>query len=192
MINARARLRDMRTFTAAVSSVRNVALIPEVQSALLSWLAATVPAERGVLIGGLAMSFYAAPRATTDVDLLYLSSSAVPMAVEGFKRHRKGVFQDKATHVEIEVTDPASVKLPLAVVRRVIETAITIDKIKVASLEGLIALKLYGALTASRKFKDLGDVQRLVQQHPYVVVDAAEWCLTPQQQAWLTEIKLSN
>lgn len=190
MTNAAHRLRSMKVFRAAVSSLSNVALVPEVQHALAAWVRSKVGLEKGVLIGGLAMSFYSAPRATQDVDLLFISDSSIPGEVPGFKRHRPGAFQERETHVEVEVSTAKSFHLPPSVATKVIKTAVVHDGLKVASLEALVVLKLYGSLSPKRKFKDLGDVQLLVQHHPEVDVD--DWELSDAQRAVLQEIRDSK
>ena len=188
MSKASYRLRSMESFRVAASSVNNVALIPEVQHALTSWIKRTVPNERGVLIGGLAMAFYAPPRTTQDVDMLYLHSSDIPGEVVGFKYHRKGAFQENTTHVEVEVVAADTIGIPSSVAKRVVDTAVTYDGVKVASLQALIVLKLYGAKEPRRRFKDLGDVQRLLEHNRAININLGEWSLSKQQMAWLTEI----
>ena len=167
----------------AVSSLKHCALVPEVGHALAAWIRATqrLP-ESGVLIGGLALSFYRRPRATLDVDILFLSDNDIPAAVEGFKRHRPKAFQERETHVEIETCTPASFHLPVEVARKVVETAHEYDGFKVASREGLIALKLYGALNPRRELQDLADVTAMCESATHRP-DMTGWHLTPAQVA---------
>jgi hypothetical protein len=163
----------MQVYVKAVSDIGHVALVPEVQHALAKWIESKIdaPATHGVLIGGLAMSFYTRPRATTDVDLLFLSNSDIPGEVAGFKRYRNGAFQEYKTQVDIEVTTPESfVTLPQSLAQEVINTAVFHGGIKVASLCGMIALKLCGAMTPKRKLKDLADVAALVEGKTLVEV----------------------
>ena len=152
-------VRNMSVYASAVKDIAHVSIVPEVQIALAKWIKSkTGNTAPGVLIGGLAMSFYAKPRYTEDVDLLFLKKEDVPDYVEGFKPHRTGAMQENYTHVEIEMTTAESVNLPVALVRQVFETAIDHGGLLVASKEAMIALKLFGAKSPKREFKDLNDV----------------------------------
>lgn len=182
-------LRNMSFTRAAVASLEHVALVPEVQHALLSWLKAkTGTTTSGVLIGGLAMSFYSKPRYTEDVDLLFLKRSDIPSEVQGFRRNRPGAFEEEQTQVEIEVTSHESFSTtPASIVAKVIETAKDHGGLKVASLEGLIALKLCAAENPKRMLKDLGDVETLIGANLSVTMKG--WPLTSKQQARFKAIK---
>ena len=189
------RLRTMSVYATAVDSIRHVAVLPEVQEALLKWIKTkTGPVAPGVLIGGLAMSFYAKPRYTQDVDLLFLSSADIPMYVEGFKRTRPGAFHDKSSHAEIEVDSAKSFdSLPQQVAEKVFETAVVYSGIRVASREGMLALKLYAAHNPKRRHKDLGDVQLLIEGMSDPEAEMKDWLLIPSALAFLREcIVLKN
>lgn len=58
----------------------NSAIVPEVRNALAAWVKAK---GAGILIGGLALSFYIKPRYTEDVDLLFMTDTEVPDEVPG-------------------------------------------------------------------------------------------------------------
>ncbi len=184
------QLRDMNVFKAAVKSVDHVALIPEVQHALAKWISEkTGPLAPGVLIGGLAMSFYATPRTTQDVDLLFLTTNEIPKAVPGFKRYRPGAFQDNKSHVDIEVTTSESFNnLPLAVTRKVTGTAILHGNIKVASREGMIALKLCSSFGPGRASKDKADIVSLLKGH--LLLAMADWPLEEKHFSRLEETRI--
>jgi len=174
-------IRNMKVYASPVSSIDHVAVVPEVQRSLAKWIEARLQGrDSGVLIGGLAMSFYARPRHTTDVDLLFLAKTNIPEAVPGFRRYRQGAFEDTDTGVDIEVTTPESFKsLPSPLARKVAETAINHGKLLVASREGMIALKLVGADTPKREMKDLADVVSLLDNHLSITMD--RWYLTENQ-----------
>jgi len=155
--------RNMAKYRIAASSLEHVALVPEVQHALEAWVTANKELSRGVLIGGLAMSFYTKPRYTEDVDILFLSVKDIPETVAGFKRYRPGAFEENKTQVSIEVVTPASFTLmPDAVADKVFRSAVAFGNLKVASREGMIALKLCSAQDKRRKLKDLADVVELL------------------------------
>jgi hypothetical protein len=182
-------LRNMKFARAAVTDINHVAFVPEVQHALTQWIKAkTGTVAPGVLIGGLAMSFYSKPRYTQDVDLLFLTPSQIPTEVIGFKPHRKGAFEEYDTQVEVEVNTSASFKtLPHSIVTKVIDTAVDHGGIRVASLEGLIALKLCASESEGRKFKDLADIETLVEANPAVTMEG--WSLPEHLIKIFNEIK---
>jgi hypothetical protein len=95
-----------------------------------------------VLIGGLAYSYYCKPRATQDIDLIFLSFEDIPDSVLGFKRTRKHCFQHNKTHVEVEVLDPEYLDIDYDLVKRVFNESNESDGVKIASPKGLIVLKL--------------------------------------------------
>lgn len=95
-----------------------------------------------VLIGGLALSYYVKPRTTMDVDILFLSDNDISQNVFGFKRTREHAFQHNKTHVKVEVLSPEFLKISHELAQVVFDTSIMSDNIKIASISGIIALKL--------------------------------------------------
>lgn len=187
-------LRDTTCFRASVSDIKHAAMIPEVQSSLLKWVKTKVGGEvPGVLIGGLAMSFYAPPRATQDVDLLFMTESDIPEQVQGFRRRRSGAFEDTQTNVEVEVVVPRAINLPVEVARRVLATAVVHQDLRVASLEGLVVLKLFGSDSPKRHFSDLGDIQRLLVANPHLdLKDLSEWNLSTKHKELFENVKATT
>lgn len=191
MISTERPLRRLGYTTAAVRDPKKIALVPEVQHALAQWIKSTFGykhpgAVPGILIGGLAMAFYAKPRETTDVDLLFLSDSDIPSGLDHFKRTRKGAFQEQQTHVEIEVCTPASINLPPAVARKVAQTADSYSGLKVASVEGMVVLKLFGSDTPRRALRDQADIQAILENFPSI--DLSDWALSDAHKQRLQEI----
>jgi hypothetical protein len=154
---------------------------------LRQWLSANKDEQPGVLIGGLALSFYARPRATTDIDVLFLHEAYVPDELPGFKRSRKGAFQENRTHVEIEVCTPDSVNLPFSVARMVVHTSRNVDGMRVASPEAMVVLKLYGAESKRRRFQDMADVTAILENYPDL--DVSNWALQASHLATLQQCK---
>ena len=113
---------------------------PQVLLAFTEWFKNTE--SKSVLIGGLALSFYAKPRFTADVDLLFLHQGDAPQQVKGFKKTREHAFTHLDTHVEIELLDSAYLELSTNLVAHIFATAVVNQGIKIASREGLIASKL--------------------------------------------------
>lgn len=130
------------------------ATLPEVARALRAWAQA---GGYGVLIGGMALSYWARPRMTMDADFLFLSPAEIPDEVPGFKRIRSHAFQHNATHVEIEVLDANFLHMPHILATKIVQTAVIEDGMRIASREGLIAAKL-----GRWSRRDQGDVEDLV------------------------------
>lgn len=60
-----------------------------------------------------------------------------------FKRTHSGAFIHRETHVEVEVVAPENINVPSAIADTVYRTARVSNGIRVASPNGLVALKLY-------------------------------------------------
>jgi hypothetical protein len=186
-LNATERLRDMRNYYTVATSLKHLALVPEVQDTLEVWGANYKP-NHGVLIGGLALSFYRTPWATQDVDILLLHESDIPVAVDGFKRVRPHTFRENGTHVEVELVTPSLIDLPTAVASKVFNTAVTHDGIRVASLEGMIALKLYGSNSLRRELGDLADIVAMLERLD-TFPSMSDWHLSATQLAKYEDAK---
>lgn len=175
-MQARTRLRSMLAYQQPVRSIVHAALVPEVQHALNNWPLT----DKCVLVGGIALSFYCTPRYTQDIDLLYLSAEDKPNDVPGFKRLRTHAFHENKTHVEVETLTPEFLGLSHALVTKVFHTAETHGKWKVASREGIVALKLQRS-----SLQDKADIKALSKGR---TLDMRDWPLTEAQQDSLADI----
>jgi hypothetical protein len=160
------------------------AIVSEVKNALHSWIKNS--SSKGVLIGGLALSFYSKPRYTQDIDVMFLSNEEVPTNVYSFKRHRKSAFEHKKTGVKIELLTPETVNIKRELVKEVIRTATSHNGINVASVEGLITLKLQ-----RNSYKDKGDIETLLQSNKNANMESWKTYLTDDQLKTFEEIKSS-
>lgn len=136
-------LRELSKCNAANDGTRSLfesILVPEVMKAMIDWKKQSK--HIGVLIGGLALSYYVKPRQTNDGDFLYLLRSDIPTEVPGFKRTRPGAYLHKETHVEIEVLIPKAINVSNALATKVVATSVEKDGFRIASRAGLIAIKL--------------------------------------------------
>lgn len=134
--------------------------MPEVRKTVQDWIA-NGGNKNAVLIGGIALSFYVRPRQTEDADFLYLKVTDVPEEVQGFRKHRNLAFENKNTGVEVEVLNPQVFpSMPRHIFVKVFETAVTHGTLRVASVEGLVALKLY-----SSRSKDEADIIAILRKH---------------------------
>lgn len=160
------KLRLMSLYRSPASTIHTVALVPDVQHALMKWVALKLSREKsGVLIGGLAMSFYTKPRCTEDVNLLFLHKYDIPNEVAGFKK-RVAAFQENKTHVLVEVHSPESINLPQDVASKVFATAVEYNGLKVASAQAMVVLKLYGSDTKRRELRCLADIEAILENSP--------------------------
>lgn len=155
-------------------SVFESVVVPEITAAIRDWIgSADVP---GVLIGGLAVSFYARPRSTMNVEVLYVTDEQIPDSIPGFKRIRSHTFQHNETHVEVEVLSSNFLGVSKGLVQEVVKNAVESNGMKIASNSGLVALKLHrGGLT------DQADIEQLIL--------SGDINLNPYQQ-WLTDYQV--
>lgn len=153
-----------------MNKLLNAALAPEVNKALQHWGQIEDAYKEGVLIGGIAVSMYSRARSTEDIDILYREESDVPDNLTGFRKFRAHSFRHNQTHVEVETLTPDFLRIPKSIVNQVFDTAVQVGTLRVASVEGIIALKL-----VSTRHKDLSDVITLLQHNPNI--DMSSWNL---------------
>jgi len=152
--------------------------IPEVSKALEDWSRST---QDCVLIGGCAVGYYAKPRSTFDVDVLFLTDSDIPLSVDGFKKTRGHAFQHNKTHVEIELVTPELIHISRHLVQKVFDTARVSDGVRIASPQGLVALKL-GRFSR----QDQTDIETLMNIE---TVELDNWPLDPVSKERWNEVK---
>ena len=115
-------------------------MMPNIITALRDW--GKVQAG-GVLIGALALSYYARPRMTQDVDFLFEFGEDVPTSVSGITRAGDHEFPHDGTKVKIDLITSKVQHVPPEIIRQVMDPAVESDGIKIASASGLVALKLH-------------------------------------------------
>lgn len=164
-------LEKMKSFNNGTRSLNESILAPEVISALEEWKRNNK--SNGVLIEGLAYSYYCKPRETQDVDILYLSKEDIPDNVNGFKRTRNSAFQHNLTHVEIEVITPEHINISSELAKLVYDNANLVNGIKIASPAGIVALKLQ-----RQKRQDMADIEELVK---FTNIDLSPYNLSQEQ-----------
>lgn len=182
--------------SAPAKTLKEAALVPEVRGALERWSTSMPDDEQGVLIGGLALSFYARPRQTMDVDLLF---DTLPSTLNDrfFKRTRTHAAIDKKDHVELEFVTHSLINVPKTVTDRVMKTAWRIgpEQPRIASLDSMIVLKLYGADNAKRRNQDSADIQAMLENNPRLDVEELihSWTLSSEHATRLRDLhKLAN
>lgn len=168
MMQFREYIEKMNRLQDGTRSLFESIAIPEVAQALKDWNANHN--SSGVVIGGCATSYHAKPRATTDLDVLYLSQQDIPTDVTGFRKHRSGAFLHQQTHVEVEVVHPTAINISNEMAKAVFDHAEIVNGVRVASPSGIVALKLHRL-----KNHDVGDI---VAMHDTGRVDLSKFPLT--------------
>ena len=172
-------MRNVGSFKWLNDGIRSICesiIYPEVEIALNDWK--TFSSSNSVLIGGLAYSFYCKPRATQDIDLMFLSLDDIPNSVFGFKRIRNHSFQHNKTHVEVEVLDPDYLDFNKKLIERVFLDSVESDGIKIASPKSLVVLKLN-----RYNQRDKSDIDDLLKYQLRIDknIDFSDWDLTETQ-----------
>ena len=149
---------------------------------LQSFVNGTNP-ERYVLIGELAVSFYAKPRYTAEAELLFASEAELPIRVTGFTRVDERAFQHEESKVLIALFSPESLALDGERVRKIFATSATHAGLVIASPEGLIALKLQHP-----SYSNLASIAALLTRR---TIDMSAWQLSARELATLARVKAS-
>ena len=131
-------------------TLREAVIVDEVRRALKAWRSAT-DTLGAVLIGGLALAFYSRPRFVDEIEFLYAQEAAVPITVTGFRRLNDCSFAHEDTGVVLMVSTAMSSVRCSAISAKVHETAVERDRLRLASLEGMIALALDFAVKRKKR-----------------------------------------
>lgn len=208
--NQHPSIRHMRFAHGPVQKLCRVALDPRLQIALDKWRCSPTfrwrksIGDKGLLIGDLAMSFYAKPRFTDKVEVFYPERSEIPGGVTGFTRHHKGVFQENTSKIEVWTHTPETLHIPKSVTKIIkcsgfdLHTRLELgdllkfpetlptkpaynvhDDLMVASLECMIVLKLYASDNRKLEYQALGDIARMLENNPQISTSSFEgWGLS--------------
>jgi hypothetical protein len=116
------------------------------------------------LIGGLAIGYHVEPRGTDDIDILLPDEDSVEAIVRltagKFKRNRSHAITHTATGVEVEMLTATFLKLDPSLVRSVLASSVVANGVRLADVNGLIALKL-----TRWALQDRADIEKLVKMH---------------------------
>jgi hypothetical protein len=175
--------RPLRKVVTVATTLNQAVRSPEVEHTLMTWIKRVNPDLSGVLIGGIAASLYMRPRYTEDVDLLYLDDSELLQNVpSGFKKVRPHALEEYKTQVVIELTTPKMFSnMRVDIAKKVIDTAHVIQGMKVASVEGVIALKL-----GAKRERDKADIVDLLKTNS---PDFKGWPLTAEHLELLKDLQ---
>ncbi len=125
---------------------------------------------RYALIGGLAYSEYAPPRATQDVDLLLLVEdvSKVRDLFPGCYRRGTaiaGIYEFEGTRFDVQ---PANRRLQIQVILDSVDASFEGEPVKVASLQQLLFLKLWASVErteVAKRLRDQADIASLLEHN---------------------------
>ncbi|WP_043344848.1 hypothetical protein [Belnapia moabensis] len=137
------RLRNiakMRTVNDGTRTLTESVIMPALIDVLRDWSTA---GAGGVLIGDVALSFHARPRAASDLTFLVLQENAIPTSFDGFERTGAHTFRHLTTGIEVRVATPSPARAPLEIAEIVTATSVLSDGIFIASASGLVALLLF-------------------------------------------------
>ncbi len=123
------------------------------------------------LIGGLAYSQYAPPRATEDMDLIVLLQDAQKVRQLFPGCYQRGtaiaeVYDLEGTRFDVQ---PARRRSQVAVLNEALDGTIEGEPVKVASLRNLLFLKLWASVERRERGKrmlDLADITNLLEYNP--------------------------
>lgn len=136
------RLRKLQKTTGPNDGTRSL-----VESTLLIPVVAAVSAwsrhATGVLIGRLAVSFYAVPLVTQNVDFLFAADAALPADVPGFRRNEPRVFVHEATAVAVRLFTPSMLNVPAEIAAAAMQSTVWSSRIEIASPSSLVVLALF-------------------------------------------------
>ena len=144
------------------------------------------------LCGGLSVGVYARARGTEDVDIIVRDASVIDSIEQIcntiFKRTRMHAMVHKSTGVEVEILDPAFIKVDPSIISTAIKTSQIVllgnASVRVVTKNGLIALKLTRASS-----QDVADIETILQLHPDI--DLSEYKLQQKEIELFHNIKNS-
>ena len=145
--------------------------------------------SNGVLIGGVALSYYLKPRETQDLDLIFLSEDEIPTYINTFKKTRPHAFLHLETQIEVEVLTSDFIKINNDIVKQTFKNCRIVDGIKVASPVDLIALKL-------KRFnrRDQMDIEELMEYciENKITINFDDYNLSDEQLSNYNSIKIDT
>lgn len=170
-------------------TIDEAVIVDDVRRTLEAWRSATDTRD-GVLIGGLALAFYSRPRFVDEIELLYANEAVIPTKVSGFRRSDESSFTDEGTGVVVHALTPTSPGLSAAIAAKVQTTAIERAEFRLASLEGLIALKLDSASRGqSSETSPEQDIINMIEWAPkFRLTDLENWPIGAAHHELLSEL----
>lgn len=152
--------------------------------------------NKPILIGGLAVDYWCRGRPTEDVDVFFLTLQRLPSKIWYGSTKFKPTFSSNDKHAErlyhrgtgreVDLVTPSEINLPSRYAAYIYTTAKLDNGFKIASVEGLILMKL-----SSGRQKDLVDITMLLEV-PNTDLGKIDKILTQQHKTVLSNLKPHN
>lgn len=95
-----------------------------------------------ILIDGLVYGYYSKPRASNELDLIFLVKDDVPQNIPKFKKKNEDTYIHIKTKVEVKVVNYKTLNKSLSFYNKILENSITSDDIRIASPESVLIYQI--------------------------------------------------
>lgn len=146
--------------------------------------------NKPILVGGMAIAYWARNRRTEDADFIFLSEYRLSKAKiligtnSKFKVLGGHYIEHKPTGATLDLLTPEFINLPVKYLSYIYTTAKVDSGVRIASIEGLILMKL----SSGRAYPDLSDITMLLE-NPTVDLDKIEKVIMPEHKRVLDKLK---
>nr|DAF17755.1 MAG TPA: Aminoglycoside-2''-adenylyltransferase [Caudoviricetes sp.] len=146
--------------------------------------------NKPILVGGMAIAYWARNRRTEDADFIFLSEYRLSKAKiligasSKFKVLNGHYIEHKSTGVTLDLLTPEFINLPVKYLSYIYKTAEVDSGVRIASIEGLILMKL----SSGRDYPDLADITMLLE-NPTVDLTRIEKIILPEHKRILDKLK---
>jgi hypothetical protein len=152
---------------------------------------------QGVIVGGIAVTFYVKnPRTTKDVDIVLLDTASLASRFRERFEPIAGMpssVRHKETGIEVDLLMPESPLANRALLEQATKHFRLIDRagtlVRVAAPEMIVGLKLRRALNATPKgLIDRSDILTILSEHSYVDLDSLREHLSEEERDLLDDL----
>lgn len=165
-----AMVKRRYTNTDRSRSLLESAVSPAMFKALADWVSVN---DEGVLIGSMALAYYARPRYTEDAEFLFRELPR--LAPDGFKKMSDHRFERRSADVFFNIYDGAHINISEAWLDKIFKTSAVSNGIKICSPIALVVLKL-----ARFNRQDQADIESTVKQEKILLRDFDDWNLSDE------------
>lgn len=146
--------------------------------------------NKPILVGGMAIAYWARGRTTYDADFMFLSEYRLSKArlligaSSKFKVLQGHYIEHKPSGVTLDLLTPEFINLPVEYLNYIYRTTKVDSDVRIASIEGLILMKL----SSNRGHKDLADIELLLE-NPTIDLTKIEKVIMPEHKRILDKLK---
>lgn len=146
--------------------------------------------NKPILVGGMAIAYWARNRRTEDADFIFLSEYRLSKAKiligasSKFKVLGGHYIEHKPTGTTLGLLTPEFINLPVKYLSYIYTTAKVDSDARIASIEGLILMKL----SSGRAYPDLSDITMLLE-NPTIDLTKIEKVIMPEHKQILDKLK---